>query len=78
MDPTTSTRTMDDLLLEEQVLKAFDLRQGDLTRLRQGGLPFVALNSRRRGYWRDDLVRFLSEKRTKTIGTVAAKAGDSE
>lgn len=75
MDSTPRQRTMADLLLEEQVLKAFDLRQGDLTRLRQAGLPFVALNSRRRGYWQDDLVRFLSERRTKTIGA-GAQAGD--
>lgn len=72
--------TLENLLLEEKVCEAYGLRPSDMTLLRRAGLPFVALNMRRRAYWRTDLARFLFEQRTKTLGsddTDSAEATDS-
>ena len=64
-----ATRSLDELVSEAQVCEAFGLKAGDLTRLRQAGLPFVAFTNRSRGYWRDQLAEFLFTERTKTLKT---------
>jgi len=63
-EETTDARTLDNLILEAQLLQHFGIKRSTLDGWRRAGLPCVSMDKTHRAYWRGDVARFLAERRT--------------
>jgi len=58
------TRDFEDLVHEKDLCEWLGVRPAVLAEWRQKGLPVARLHRSRRAYWRDDVIRFISDKLT--------------
>ena len=58
--------SLDDLILEKDLLDWLGVKRSTLDRFRREGLPVCPLDKTHRAYWKTEITSFLREKTTKT------------